>query len=148
MYKTIVNKVCDKKLILRYTEYMTLLLKKIESLDEWEYKYMQLIEAGKKIEQLEEDERVEKNLVSGCTSKTWVKAIKNGENVNIKGYSKSQMVQGIIALIVDTFRDYNTEEIKDFDSIIFDNAGISELISLTRNAGMSQIISLIQAQLS
>ena len=48
------------------------LLDEFELFDDWEEKYSYIIELGKTLPKLNDDEKVEKNKVSGCVSQVWL----------------------------------------------------------------------------
>lgn len=43
-----------------------------EVLDDWEERYRQIIDLGRKLEPLAEEHRIEANRVHGCTSNVWL----------------------------------------------------------------------------
>ncbi|NJO03108.1 MAG: SufE family protein [Bacteroidia bacterium] len=58
------------------------LLANLNLFDEWEDKYQYIIELGEALPPLEEQYKVDDNLVQGCQSRLWVVASSNDHQIN------------------------------------------------------------------
>ena len=65
-------------------EKQQVLIDDFDFIEEWMDKYNHIIEMGKSMTTLSEEEKEEDLLVKGCQSKVWLKAEKKGDNVVFK----------------------------------------------------------------
>ncbi len=121
------------------------LIENFSYLDDWEDRYKYLIELGNKLPRLTEEQKDEKWKVPGCQSQVWVIPHFNGKNVSFEGDSDAIIVRGIIAVVLEIFKDKTAQEILDVDvEEIFDKMGLKEHITPNRRSGMLSMVDKIK----
>ncbi len=116
-----------------------------ELLEDWEQKYMYLIDLGEMIPELDSKYKSQENLVEGCTSKVWVKRNEiNGLNHYLAD-SDSQIVKGLVALVLIIFNNKTAEEIKTLDAEnIFKKINLESNLSGNRANGLRAMVERIK----
>lgn len=116
-----------------------------ELLEDWEQKYMYLIDLGEMIPELDSKYKSQENLVEGCTSKVWVKRNEiNGLNHYLAD-SESQIVKGLVALVLIIFNNKTAEEIKTLDAEnIFKKINLESNLSGNRANGLRAMVERIK----
>ena len=77
-----------------------------EFLDNWEDRYMHVIDLGKSMSPLEEEHQVEANKVQGCASQVWLISERNREGrLVFRGASDAHIVSGLVAIATQVFSD-------------------------------------------
>jgi len=116
-----------------------------EILEDWEQKYLYIIDLGAMIPELDVIYKVPNNLVEGCTSKVWLQRIeKNGLNYFI-AESESQIVKGLVALVLIIFNNKTAEEIKEIDAeSIFAKINLESNLSGNRANGLRAMVERIK----
>lgn len=116
-------------------------------LDNWEDRYAYLIELGKKLPAFSEDDRIESNIVRGCTSQVWMVADDRlDDRVHFKADSDAHIVRGLIAILVKL---YNGQP-KDFAALFdiegyFKKLGLEEHLSPSRRNGFYAMVARIKS---
>lgn len=109
-------------------------------LDKYEY----LIDLGKKLSSLEEEFKVPKNLVHGCTSQVWLIKQKKDDKLYFKGTSDAIIVKGLIFMLLDIFSNEDVKILKDVDMDILYELNLSEIITPNRQSGVIGMIKKIK----
>lgn len=123
-------------------------------LDDWEDRYKYLIELGSKLPRFSDEQKNEKWKVPGCQSQVWLIPHFDGGKISFEGDSDAIIVRGIIAVVLEIFKDKTAQEILDIDvEEIFDKMGLREHITPNRRSGMLSMVDKIkhyakQAQVS
>jgi cysteine desulfuration protein SufE len=96
------------------------ILADFEFLDDWEDRYRYVIELGRRLEPLPEDERSAANKVQGCVSQVWLstKVDPSGDSPRLSfvGDSDAHIVRGLIAILFALYSGKTAEEIKGIDA--------------------------------
>lgn len=116
----------------------------LELFDDELEKYQYIIDLGKKLKDLDEEEMIDENLVQGCTSKVWlVKDIKNNKLI-FKANSNAAIVKGLVYIISTIFSNEKIEDINSFEVNILDKLKLSEIITPNRQSGVQGMIKKIK----
>lgn len=118
-----------------------------EILEDWEQKYMYLIDLGEMIPELDTKYKTQENLVEGCTSKVWLQRInKNGLN-HFFADSESQIVKGLVALVLIIFNNKTADEIKSLDAeSVFKKINLESNLSGNRANGLRAMVERIKIE--
>ena len=84
-------------------------------LESWEDRYKYLIELGSKLPHFDEEKKKEEWKISGCQSQVWIIPTFSGNNVSFIGDSDAIIVRGIIAIVLEIFKDKTAQEILSID---------------------------------
>ncbi len=85
-------------------------------LDEWEDRYKYIIDLGRHLTPLSDEERDDDNKVRGCASQVWLvfDPPKNGR-LYFRGDSDAHIVKGLVAIMSALFSGKTFQEIIDLD---------------------------------
>ena len=108
---------------------------------DWMAKYEYIIELGKELPLIDNEYKVEDNLIKGCQSLVWLHA-KEGDNGNIIFTADSDAIitKGLVALVVRVLSDEKPKDIAEADLHFVKDIGLNEHLSLTRSNGLSSMI--------
>jgi cysteine desulfuration protein SufE len=119
-------------------------------LDDWEDRYRYVIELGKALPPLADEERTAENKVRGCASQVWlahrVDGSGGGPRLVFSGDSDAMIVRGLVAIAIALFSGRTPAEIARIDAqAIFDRLGLSEHLTAQRNNGLRALVERIRA---
>jgi cysteine desulfuration protein SufE len=106
-------------------------------------KYEYIIDLGKKLEDIDETDKTEKNLVQGCTSQVWLVSKIENDTLYLWGTSDAIIVKGLVYIILQIFNKRTLEEIREFDINILSELGLTEIITPNRQSGVQGMIKKI-----
>lgn len=116
-------------------------------MDDWEDRYRYIIELGRKLPPLPDEEHSEENKVRGCTSQVWMVTRPDpadpGRLVFI-GDSDAHIVKGLIAVLLLIFSGKTPAEIAAIDArAILERLGLAEHLSPMRTNGLFSMLQRI-----
>lgn len=123
-----------------------------DELPDWEDRYGYIIELGEDLPELPPQHKVEANRVQGCQSMVWLIANRlpghNGDDARFEflADSDSQIVRGLIAILLAAYSGKTAHEIAGFDvKGLFSRIGLSQNLSPSRSNGFYSMVKRIQA---
>jgi cysteine desulfuration protein SufE len=122
-------------------------------LDEWEDRYRYLIDLGRGLEPLAENERTPANKVRGCASQVWLitQVSGRGEDAVLKfrGDSDALIVRGLIAVVFALYSGKTAREIVATDEkAVFAQLGLDSHLTPQRSNGLASMTARIKADAS
>ena len=118
-------------------------------LDDWEDRYMHVIDLGKGLAPLPDDARTEANKVKGCASQVWLVSQKTGDLWTFAGDSDAHIVKGLVAIVLEIFSGRSSAEIASLDANdILSKLGLAEHLSAQRSNGLAAMIGRIKSEAS
>ncbi|MEL6796307.1 MAG: SufE family protein [Planctomycetota bacterium] len=116
-----------------------------ELLGDWEERFGYLIDLGKKLPAMPEEDRVEANRVHGCQASVWLKAdLREDHRLALKAASDAHIVNGLIAIMLSLFDGSTPAEARAIDAkAVVERLGLSEHLSPTRRNGLWAMIERI-----
>lgn len=116
--------------------------------DSWEDRYRYLIDLGRKLPPLREEDKTEENRVRGCQSNVWLvahPAANNPHALEFDADSDAHIVKGLIALLRQVYSGQPARDILSFDADqFFDSLGLSQHLSMGRRNGLSEMVKRIR----
>jgi len=106
-------------------------------------KYEYIIDLGKKLTDIRETEKVEENLVQGCTSQVWLVPKIENDTLELSGTSDAIIVKGLVYIVLQIFNHRTLKEINEFDLNILNELGLGEIITPNRQSGVQGMIKKI-----
>jgi cysteine desulfuration protein SufE len=108
---------------------------------DWMEKYEHIIEMGKELSPMKENEKTEENLIKGCQSRVWLTARKNEEgNLVFSADSDAIITKGLVALMVKVLSGSKPEDVARVDLHFLDDIGLHEHLSPTRSNGLASMV--------
>src|SRR6218665_552145 len=92
--------------------------------DDWMQRYEYIIELGKSLPIIEDQYKVEENLIRGCQSKVWLHAEKKDDKIVFTADSDAILTKGIIAILIRTFSDQKAADVMNADTSFIDEIGL------------------------
>lgn len=118
-------------------------------LDDWEDRYRYVIELGKTLDPLSDDERNDVNKVRGCASQVWlVRQVGDGDDpvLTYRGDSDAHIVRGLIAILLALYSGKPASSIRNIDAENeFAKIGLREHLTAQRSNGLSSMVGRIQS---
>lgn len=117
-----------------------------ELLGDWEERYRHLIDLGRTLEPLTDDERSDANKVRGCASQVWLVTERAPDGrLTFRGDSDAHIVSGLVAVVLRLYSGRIPAEIAAFDTrAAFDKLGLAGALSTQRSNGLSAMIARIR----
>jgi cysteine desulfuration protein SufE len=126
------------------------LLQTFDLFDDWEDRYRYIIELGDELEHLPAEHKIEANRVQGCQSSVWliseVEPTSPRPMIDLTADSDSQIVRGLIAILMKVYSHRTPEEILAFDiEGLFEKIGLKNHLSRSRSNGFFSMVNRIRA---
>ena len=125
------------------------LIKRFRALEDWEDRYTYLIELGRRLEPMREEDMTPQTLVKGCQATVylkehWTTAVP--PVMTFDAWSNAAIVSGLIAVLQSMYGGRNAEDILDIDAIeLARQMGFENHLSPTRRNGLDAMIKWINA---
>ena len=124
------------------------IIEDFEFFDDWEDRYKYIMDLGKSLDPLSDDDYGKTNKVDGCASQVWL--IINEEEVNektilkLKADSDSFLVRGLLAIIISIFSGKTPSNILKINyNNELDKLNLKENISQQRSNGLTAVINKV-----
>ena len=94
-------------------------LESFEFLDDWEDRYRYIIDLGKRLPDMSEDEKTRDSKVEGCVSQVWLVAHrdpKQPDRLIFVADSDAHIVRGLVAILLILYSGKTSEEILEIDA--------------------------------
>ncbi|MBL55658.1 MAG: Fe-S metabolism protein SufE [Flavobacteriales bacterium] len=121
------------------------LIEDFDLFDDWADKYEYLISLGKDLPSMNEEKKIEDNIVKGCQSQVWLTAEAKDGNVFFEADSDAIITKGIIALLVKVFNGQPAGDIVNNNLSFIDQIGLKDHLSPNRSNGLVAMIKKMKA---
>lgn len=127
------------------------LLENFSFLEGWEERYGYVIDLGKKLPGFPPEQKIEQNIVRGCTSQVWMigEDRRDGEQdgkVHFRADSDAHIVRGLIAILAIIYDGQDKEFVKSFSiQGFFGQLGLEEHLSPNRRSGFYAMVERIKS---
>ena len=127
-------------------EEQELLAEEFELFDDWRDKIEYVIDLGRKLPPLPEEDRTEANKVHGCQSQVWMVAALDEASgrVRLRADSDAFIVKGLIALLMRLYSDRPADEILANPPAVFDRIGLGRHLTPNRANGLYSMVGRIR----
>ena len=120
-----------------------------ELLDEWDDRYRYVIELGRTLEPLPEEEHSAANKVQGCVSQVWLsKRVDRSQSeprIVYRGDSDAHIVRGLVAIVLALYSGRTPKQILDTDALaVFEEFGFREHLTPQRSNGLRSMVEPIK----
>jgi cysteine desulfuration protein SufE len=123
-------------------------------LDEWDDRYRYVIELGRTLEPMSEEEHSPENKVQGCASQVWLarkvdRGAGNEPVLHYVGDSDAHIVRGLVAILLTLYSDKTAKQILDTDALaLFDEFGFREHLTPQRSNGLRSMVERVRRDAS
>lgn len=107
-------------------------------------RYEQLLSLAKRLEALPDAEKTPENKVSGCVSQVYITADLVDGKVKYQGDSDSQLVKGLVALLIKGLNDSSPTEILQVKPDFIQATGLNVSLTPSRANGFYNIFRMMQ----
>jgi len=119
-------------------------------LDDWEDRMRFVIELGKALPDLPDDDKTADNKVQGCASQVWL-ATSSGDGadplMSFRGDSDAFIVRGLVAIVLAAYSGKQASKVVAFDAIdLFKQLGLLEHLTAQRANGLRSMIQRIREE--
>ena len=129
---------------MKITNIQNEIVEEFDVFDTWMDKYEYLIELGKSVPKISEENKKEENIIKGCQSKVWLHAEKKEGLVRFYADSDAIITKGIISLLIRTFSNQKPEDIINASLDFIDDIGLRQHLSPNRANGLNNMIKKIK----
>ncbi|KMW74392.1 cysteine desufuration protein SufE [Photorhabdus luminescens subsp. luminescens] len=126
------------------------LLRNFSRCQNWEERYLYMIELGARLPPLTDQQRQPEYLIAGCQSQVWILLTTNHQNrVEFIGDSDAAIVKGLVAIVFILFQDKTPQEILDLDvTEYFGKLSLEQHLTPSRTQGLHAMICAIRSRTS
>lgn len=112
-------------------------------LGDWTERYQYIIDCGKSLPDLPDEEKIEANKLHGCQSQVWLVAERDGENLTFQATSDALIVSGLIALLLRIYSGHPATEIANSKPWFVEELDLTDHLSHTRSNGLASMLKAI-----
>ena len=125
---------------------LTELRDEFEVLGDWEERYRHVIDLGKTLEPLSDEERTDPYKVRGCASQVWLVTEPQGDGtLAFRGDSDAHIVSGLIAILLRLYSGRAPSEILGFNAkAAFEQLGLTGALSSQRSNGLASMVARVR----
>lgn len=112
---------------------------------EWLDRYQYLIDLGKRLPPLPEEEKTDDKLLAGCQSRVWLYLEGDAGRITIRANSDAAIVSGLIALLIQVYSGCSARQIVDTEPHFVRAIGLADHLSPTRANGLHAMLNAIKS---
>jgi cysteine desulfuration protein SufE len=112
--------------------------------DNWMDRYQYLIDLGKRLPDLEAEEKTEANKIRGCQSQVWFVAEQRDGRLHFRAISDAAIVSGLIAMLLRIYSDKPATEILESSADFVAALELEQHLSPTRSNGLAAMLKAIR----
>jgi cysteine desulfuration protein SufE len=121
------------------------LAEEFSDVGDWEDRYRYIIDLGRELEPLTEDEHSDANKVRGCASQVWLVTEPGPGGLHFRGDSDAHIVRGLIAILLRLYSDRPPQEVLSFDArAAYDRLGLGGALTAQRSNGLFSMVERIR----
>lgn len=99
-----------------------------------------IIDLGKRLPPMNNDEKVDDNVIKGCLSTVWLTANYKDGKILFKADSNSVFVKGLISLLVRVLSGQSPDEIINAKLDFINDIGLKSKMSMNRGNGLPNMV--------
>jgi cysteine desulfuration protein SufE len=112
--------------------------------DDWMERCEYIIELGKSLPIINDNFKLEENLIKGCQSKVWLYSELENDTIKYTADSDAILTKGIVALLLRVFSEQKPKDILAAETGFIDEIGLKEHLSPTRANGLVSMVKQIK----
>ena len=112
-----------------------------EFFEDWMERYEHIIELGKELDPIADEDKLDEHLIRGCQSRVWLLAAEDGDgNVQFRADSDAIITKGLAALMVRVMNGLPPAAIAQADLWFIEKIGLDAHLSPTRANGLRSMV--------
>lgn len=112
--------------------------------DDRESTIFYIMEMGNKLNSLENELKTDDNIIKGCQSKVWLVAESDGEKLEFRADSNTDITKGLISILIRILSGQKIDDILNADLYFIDRIGMQNVIGSQRSNGLASMIKQIK----
>lgn len=108
--------------------------------DSWDDKYEYIIDLGKRLPPLDEQDKTDENKVRGCQSTVWLTADYRDGKIFFRAESDAVIVKGLISMLIRVLSGHTPDEILAADLGFIQKIGMTTHLAQTRSNGLLAMV--------
>jgi cysteine desulfuration protein SufE len=112
--------------------------------EDWMQRYEFIIDTGKSLPLISDQNKSDDNIIKGCQSKVWIHADYENGKLIFSADSDAILTKGIISLLLRVYSQQTPKDILEADPFFIDEIGLKEHLSPTRANGLLSMVKQIK----
>ena len=125
---------------MNYSEKQNSIIEDFSMFEDWMEKYEFIIELGKEVNLIPEQDKSDDLLIEGCQSRVWLKSEVNNGQMYYFADSDAIITKGIISLLIKVMNGETPSTIAKEDLFFIEKIGLQEHLSPTRANGLLEMV--------
>jgi len=114
--------------------------------EDWMEKYEYIIDLGKELPLLHEEQKTDDRLIHGCQSRVWVNTEMSESKLHFTADSDAIITKGIISLLIRVLSNQTPQDIVTTELYFIGKIGLQEHLSPTRANGLVGMINRLKSE--
>lgn len=126
------------------------LLRNFSRCNNWEEKYLYIIELGGRLAPLPDAWRQPENLIAGCQSQVWIVMTQDEQGrLVFSGDSDAAIVKGLVAVVFSLYQSLTAQQVLALDvRPFFEQLALAQHLTPSRSQGLEAMLRAIRAKAS
>ncbi len=120
------------------------LIEEFAFFEDWMDRYQYLIDMGRRLPELPEEDRSDANRIRGCQSQVWFVPEQRDGRLYFRAISDAAIVSGLIALLLRIYSGRRPEDILATSPDFIAALGLESHLSPTRSTGLASMLEAIR----
>ncbi len=116
------------------------IIREFEALGDWTERYKYIIKMGRELQPLDDEYKVDENLVRGCQSQVWLHTYLKDGKVHFEADSDAAITKGLVALMVRFYSGQDPDTIINTSPEFIQKIGMENHLSPTRSNGLASMV--------
>jgi cysteine desulfuration protein SufE len=111
---------------------------------DWMEKYEYIIQLGKELPLIEEQYKIDDNLIRGCQSRVWLHPEYRDGKIFFTADSDALITKGLVSMVIRVLSGHTPKDIVDAEVYFIDAIGLRSHLSSTRSNGLLSMLKQIK----
>ena len=125
---------------MNYSEKQNSIIEDFSMFEDWMEKYEFIIELGKEVNLIPEQDKSDDLLIEGCQSRVWLKSEVNNGQMYYFADSDAIITKGIISLLIKVMNGETPNTIATENLFFIEKIGLQDHLSPTRANGLLEMV--------
>jgi cysteine desulfuration protein SufE len=122
------------------------IIEEFSMFEDWMEKYEYIIDLGKELPLLHEEQKTDDRLIHGCQSRVWVNTEMSESKLHFTADSDAIITKGIISLLIRVLSNQTPQDIVTTELYFIGKIGLQEHLSPTRANGLVGMINRLKSE--